>query len=318
MKILIIGGSNFIGWRFVELLGKTNNQIIVINRGNHRRSYPANITHKTADRNDYGMMLSAVGTTEFDAVFDMCGVVEDDMTQIVKLFSGRTKKYVFISTAATYLEPLLLPIGEDHAQGAHHIWGKYGSGKLACEQILLSVYDDNGFPAVIVRPSYVYGVGNSIDRETFIFDRITNGREILIPDDGEAVIQLGEVADLCKALLLIAETPKGYGECYNISGNEYLTLNSLITLIANIMGKDYKTRYVSPKNYGMADRDIYPFDNCTYFTTIKKFSKAFGWTLAVTLVDGLTTAYNEWLKSTNKLKTSYENEDIILGNLRAV
>lgn len=317
MKILIIGGSNFIGWRFVESLGKTNHSVTVINRGHHKRAYPDNVTHHIADRNDSDKMATAIGNDNFDAVFDMCGFVKGDMQQTVKLFAGRTKKYVFISTAATYLEPLVLPITEDHPRGTHGVWGKYGNGKLACEQILLAAYEQSGFPAVIIRPSYVYGIGNTIDRESFLFDRIIKGRTILIPGDGEAVIQLGEVSDLCRALLSIAETPKGLGECYNISSNDLVTLKSLIAVVAKIVGKDYKTILVNPKDYGMTDRGIFPFDNSTYFTTSDKFSNDFGWSPAISLTDGLTAAYNEWLHSSDRIRTNYENEDAVLAKQRA-
>lgn len=315
MNILVIGGSKFIGWRLVELLGKTDHAVTVINRGNHQKIYPNNVTHHIADRNDDAQMSAAVGNATYDVAFDMCGFVETDMQHTVKLFGERTKKYVFISTAATYLEPLVLPMDENHPQGAHGVWGTYGSGKLACEQVLLAAYEESNFPAVIVRPSYVYGVGNIIDRETFLFDRIAKGRTILVPGDGEAVIQLGDVTDLCQALLSIAETPKGIGECYNISGNEYVTLNSLTKLVGKIIGKDYKTPHVNPKDYDMTDRDIFPFDNISYFTTSAKFSKDFGWTPEISLSDGLTSAYNEWLNSPEKLPTNYEKEDAIFATI---
>lgn len=318
MNILVIGGSKFIGWRLVELLGKTQHTVTVINRGNYPRKYPANVTHHVADRNNYEQMLAIVKTATYDVVFDMCGYVENDMKYVARLFTARTMKYVFISTAATYLEPLEMPIAEDYAQGVHGVWGGYGNGKLACEKVLLSAYKKNGFPAVIVRPSYVYGVGNTIDRETFLFDRITKGRTILVPSDGEAVIQHGEVTDLCRTLLAIAEMPKGVGECYNISGQELVTLNGLVRLVAKVVGKDAKITFVTPKDYGMADRDIFPFDNVSYFTTSEKFSKDFGWSPAVSLIDGLTAAYNEWLHAADRLPTNYEHEDSILAQLDRV
>jgi nucleoside-diphosphate-sugar epimerase len=313
MKILIIGGSNFIGWRFVESLGETNHSVVVVNRGNHQKNYPDNVVHYEVDRNDFDQMTAVIGDNNFDAVFDMCGYVESDMRHVVKLFSRRTRKYVFISTAATYFEPLILPITENHPQGVHGVWGKYGSGKLACERVLLTAYETSGFPTVIVRPSYVYGIGNMTDRETLLFDRVTQKRTILIPGDGEAVIQLGEVTDLCRALLSIAEMPKGIGACYNISGNELVTLKSLVALVAKIVGKDYKTMHVNPKDHGMTDRDIFPFDNCTYFTANDKFSVDFGWSPIVSLTDGLTAAHNEWLNTSDRLKTNYENEDAVLA-----
>lgn len=313
MNILVIGGSNFIGWRFVKILGTTSHTVTVINRGNHKRVYPGNITHRTADRNDYDEMLAAIGDTTYDAVFDMCGFVESDMQHIVKLFAKRAKKYVFISSAATYIEPLEMPIAEDYAQGSHHVWGKYGSGKLACERVLLKAHKQAGFPAVIVRPSYVYGIGNNIDRETFLFDRITKGRAILIPGDGQAVLQLGEVSDLCHGLLCIAEAAKGYGECYNISGGQIITLDGLVALVAQIMGKRYTFAHVQPKDYGMTDRHVFPFDNVSYVTNCRKFTNDFGWAPEVLLAEGLSAAYKEWLHSPDRPKTSYDNEDIVLA-----
>lgn len=236
MKFLIIGGSNFIGWQLVELLGKTNHLVTVVNRGDHPRAYPDNITHHIADRKDYDKMAAAIGDTNFDAVFDMCGYVESDMTHTVQLFGERTKKYIFVSTAATYLAPLVLPITENSPQGSHSIWGKYGSGKLACERVMLSAYKKSNFPAVIVRPSYVYGVGNMIDRETFLFDRISKGRLSLSLVMARQLSSC-EVSDLCKALVGIAETPKGFGECYNISGKELVTLKSLVELVQELWAR---------------------------------------------------------------------------------
>ncbi|MCL2037746.1 SDR family oxidoreductase [Candidatus Saccharibacteria bacterium] len=315
MNILVIGGSNFIGWRLVEILSESGHNVTVINRGNHPRTYSQNVVHRVADRNDYAKMTEIVEGKSFDVVFDMCGFAKDDMKHTVDLFGNRTGKYVFMSTAATYLEPLAMPIPEDFPQGSHGVWGKYGSGKLDCEQVLLSAYKESGFPAVIVRPSYVYGVGNSIDRETFLFDRITKNRKVLIPGDGEAVIQLGEVSDLCAALLTIAETPKGYGESYNISGNEFITLNSLVRIVAKIVGKDYEAVHVNPADYGFVDRDVFPFDNVSYVTSCKKFSDEFGWTPQVSLSAGLSAAYEAWSNSEQRLSTSYEKEDSVLAKI---
>lgn len=312
---MVIGGSKFIGWRFVELLGQTNHNVTVVNRGNNIRDYPANVTHYVSDRHDFEKMRAIIASNHYDAVFDMCAFVGADMQYSSSLFGGKTDKYVFISTAATYLEPHEMPILDDYAQGIHSVWGGYGGGKLECEEILLSAYEHQKFPMVIVRPSYVYGIGNTIDRETLIFDRITKNRKILVPGCGEAVIQLGEVTDLCKALLKIAEGSKGYGECYNISGNECVTLNGLVRMIAEILGKPYHTVLINPKDYGMTDRDVFPFENVSYFTDCQKFSKDFAWKPLVSLKDGLTVAYEAWLNSSVRISTNYHNEDLVLAKI---
>ena len=315
MNILIIGGSSFIGWRFVELLGQTDNTVTVVNRGNHPRHYPDNAINIVCDRHDSANFSTVINSAKFDVVYDMCAFVSDDVQTTINLFSAQPGKYVFISTAATYLEPQELPITEDHAQGVHGVWGKYGKGKLDCERVLLNAYAKTGFPAVIVRPSYVYGIGNTIDRETFLFDRISKGRKILVPECGEVVIQLGEVGDLCGALLVLGERTGGVGSCYNISGNDLITLKGLVSLIADIMGKSYQTVFVNPKKYGMSDRDIFPFDNSTYYTSCEKFSTEFRWRPQVNLRQGLTQAYENWLSSSNRMPTHYEKEDSVLADI---
>ena len=315
MNILIIGGTNFIGWKLVELLHIADKTVIVVNRGNKKKQYPNNTTHIALDRNDYGGMISLLKEQYFDVVFDMCAFNGNDMKHTIDLFDKKVGKYVFISSAATYLEPAVLPINEDFEQGIHPVWGIYGNGKLECERILLDAYKEKGFPAIIVRPSYVYGIGNTIDRETFLFDRITKGRTILMPGYGESVIQLGEVTDLCEALIKIAELPGGIGNCYNISGNEYLTLKGLVDIIALILKKDPKIVYIDPRKYGMKDRDIFPFDNSTYFTSCKKYSNEFNWEPKVSLMQGLSLAYNFWVNSESKIKTKYEKEDVVLTDL---
>lgn len=315
MNVLIIGGSNFIGWRLIESLQKKNCRITVINRGNRKKEYPTDVTHVILNRNNYEGMKTFVNDKYFDVVFDMCAFNGNDMSFTTDLFENKIGKYVFISTAATYLEPEILPIKEDYKQGVHPLWGKYGGDKLECEKILLDAYKKNGFPVVIVRPSYVYGIGNSIDRETFLFDRITKGRTILLPGDGDSVIQLGEVTDLCEALILIGASDKGVGESYNISGNEYTTLKGLVSIVASIMKMKYNTININPLMYGMTDRDIFPFENSTYFTSCEKFSKEFNWEPKISINDGISHAYEHWLHSNNRIVTKYEKEDIVLADL---
>jgi nucleoside-diphosphate-sugar epimerase len=315
MNILVIGGSSFIGWRLVNVLSSSGHSVTVINRGNHRRTYPSNVVHKVADRHDESHLAAALGNLRFDVAFDMCGFTEGDMPPVMRSLDGRVGKYVFISTAATYVEPLVMPIPEEFTQGVHGIWGQYGAGKLACERALLSAFEQTRFPSVVVRPSYVYGIGNSINRETFLFDRISKGRTILVPSDGEAVIQLGEVGDLCQALLLLAEKPGGSGECYNVSGAELITLKALVRLVASIMGSEYEIMTVEPKRYGFTDRELFPFDNSSYFTSSRKFSEEFGWYPKVSLRDGLEAAYVAWRNSSDRLPTSYDKEDSVLTSI---
>lgn len=318
MKVLVIGGSNFIGWRLVKLLSQNNTQIVVYNRGNHDRIYPEGVTHIIGDRNDIAHLKAIAMQYRFDVVFDMCAFNVDQIKELIPVFHGHINRYVFISSAAGYLDNQVLPLPETAQCGAHPQWGSYGSGKYSCDQVLLDAYMETGFPVTVVRPSYVYGPENPIDRETLLFDRITRGLPVLIPYSGEGVIQLGYVDDLCNALYLIASSDKGIGEVYNISGNEYITLNGLVALISDIIGKTTKVYHVRPEELGFAQRQLFPFENNTYFTSIEKFQNAFDWSPQISLRCGLTDAYLSWKNATVKICTNTENEEKAIALLENV
>lgn len=312
MNVLLIGGSNFIGWRLLKSLESEEHRVTVINRGNVDREYPSNAEHIVSDRRDEAMMRSAIGSKEFDVVYDMCGFSVDDMTPVLRVLDGRVGKYVYVSTAAVYVEPLVMPIGESYPQGPHPRWAAYGSAKLSCEEALRTVHQSSGFPYLVVRPSYVYGAGNTINRECFLFDRISKARPILIPGGGEAVIQLGEVADLCGALLLAGQGPAGCGEAYNVSGSELVTLRALVRLAQEVVGRETELVSVGPAEFGFTDRDLFPFDNSSYFTSSEKFASQFGWSQGITLREGLEAAYEEWLRFPTRIPQDYEKEESVL------
>ncbi|MDE6550317.1 MAG: NAD-dependent epimerase/dehydratase family protein [Clostridia bacterium] len=315
MKIFVLGGSNFIGWRLVQYLGNTGNEVTVYNRGNHERIYPKNVIHVIGDRTDTAKLLK-LAENNYDVVYDMCAFTGAQIKPTIECFKNKVGRYVFISSAAAYLDNQILPIKEDAMCGEHPQWGKYGNGKYECELLLKEAYNEYNFPITIVRPSYVYGIGNPIDRETLLFDRISKSLPIFIPYSGYGVIQLGNVDDLCNALYLIACSNKGKGESYNISGEEYVTLNGLVRIIEDIVGKKTNIYHVLPEKYGFAQREIFPFENNTYFTSIQKFKNDFDWKPTIGLLEGLKQAYLHWCKA--PIKTNYTNEEklaqILKGN----
>ena len=313
MKILVIGGSNFIGWRLLNKLSQNDyGEITVVNRGNRDREYPRGVKHIIADRSDLKSMHKVVDDTFFDVVFDMCAFKQYQAEEMVSLFSNRVGRYVFISSAAAYLDNQILPLTENSCCGYHPQWGAYGSAKYDCERVFMDAHKSINFPVTIIRPSYVYGEGNTIDRETLLFDRIYKEMPIFIPNSGYGVIQLGHVDDLCDALETLINTNKGIGEVYNVSGEEYITLNGLVDIISQIVKKNVTTIPVQPEALGFTQRQIFPFENNTYFTSIEKFKSTFNWAPKVTLIDGLTNAFEIWKSGRSPIKTNYDNEKKLL------
>lgn len=318
MKTLVMGGSYFIGWHLVQELAKTGHDVWVFNRGTRGRKYPQNVRHIQGDRNDVSAMRSSLGRLQVDAVFDLTAYRGEQTAVMLDIFGGRVAKYLHISTAAVYLQSDIFPIREDFATGRHHIWGTYGGNKLDCENLLLEAHRKYGFPAVVFRPSYVYGPDNYIPRERFLYERISRSRPILIPDDGQALIQLGHVEDLAKAWHLALDNPKSIGEVYNVSGNEYITLDGLARLVSDIMKRDVEIVHVDLSEYKLTARDIFPFDNCTYFTDIEKAKSQLGFVPQIGLREGLAEGLQLWFHDDNRSQPSFEKEDQVLAAMGLV
>lgn len=318
MKILIIGGSGFIGWKLLETINDGKNDIIVYNRGNKNRIYPNNVRHIIGDRANIDLLSDIVKKEKFDIVYDMCCFTVDQIKNLIPIFNGKVKRYVFISTSAVYLDNQVLPLKETSACGFHPQWGTYGNNKYECEKLLLNAFKNDKFPVTIIRPTYVYGVGNIIDRETFLFDRIEKNIPLFVPFSGEAVIQLGYISDLCEALKLLISLEKGFGEVYNISGSEYITLNGLIKKVSEIIGKDTKIYYLDPQKYGFSQREIFPFESNTYFVTIEKFKKDFGWEPLISLEEGLKKSYIAWKNGEYEITPKYDIENKLITLLKEV
>lgn len=315
MKVLVIGGSNFIGWHLVNMLNEMSDNVFVFNRGNHIRNYPAWVKYVNGDRSEKSKLKELAQKEQFDVVFDMCSFNEEHANDVVYALSENAKKVIFISSSAAYLENQILPLKENATCGFHPQWGAYGEAKYKAECVYLNAFRANQFPVVIIRPSYVYGPDNTIDRETKLFDRIAKQRPVLVPYSGDGVIQLGYIDDLCTALMTIAKSGIGLGEIYNISGNELITLNGLIELVSKIVGIKANVYHVDPTELGFTQRDLFPFENNTYFTSIQKAQKDFDWCPKVGLQKGLEISFDLWKRGNSPVITKYEAEDKAIKTL---
>lgn len=313
MDILIIGGSNYIGWNLLKILAKSKNNIItVINRGNKKRQYPSNILHYVSDRNNKSKLANFFKDKNYDIVYDMCSFNKVDSKQIIDLLQNKVKHFIHISSAAVYLESEILPIKEFFPTGAHPAWKEYGKNKLEAEKILIAAHQKNNFPVTIIRPSYVYGNDNPIPREAFLFKRIIDNRPVLLPNDGKAIIQLGHVHDLAILLSEIHQFSESIGKTYNVSYPEYITLEKLVLIAAEICKKEVKIMNVDTKKNNIAHRDIFPFDNETYFIDITAAQVDLNYFPEIDIYKGLRKSYEEFMNSSD-YKPNYKLEDELMG-----
>lgn len=262
MKILIIGGSRFIGPALIKELLERDHQVTVFNRGNKEMRFSKGVEIVNGDRN------KAFGISkDFDVVIDTCAYNEAHVKKAIEeLKFGR---YFFISTAAAYAKTEIFPLREDSTPtGAWPLWKEYGIDKARAENFLMA----SGKKCVILRPVYILGKENHVARESFIYGKIAKGEPLVLPGNGNAAIQFVFVQDVAKAITALVESDDN--GIYNICGDDSITLNGLVKEMGRIIGKEPIIGY-NPSADGIGfSPDEFPFANENFFCSNEKIKKA--------------------------------------------
>jgi nucleoside-diphosphate-sugar epimerase len=240
MKILVLGGSVFIGKHMVQTLVESGHDVSVLNRGQTPVDLPPGVERIVADRTDAESMRSALKGQSWDAAFDISGFVMiaggADVSVLLDLLDGHVGHYVYTSSIMAYAQGRgVFPWTEDGPMNDEGPEG-YGGFKVAMERHLLARHRDTGFPVSIIRPAAVYGPDNNIfDMETPMFLRLRQQRPILVPHGGLVVVSYGHVDDLCRGMLACIGKPEALGEVINITA-EAVTVNEYVRVLAAIVG----------------------------------------------------------------------------------
>ena len=246
MRVLVMGGTQFNGLALVHELVRAGHDVTVCNRGRTEADLPGSVERLVADRTDHDQLREVLGGTEWDCVHDVTAYHPEDVEIMVELFGGdRAGHYVFASSTVTYASSDVLPITEDDAddRGPHQV--QYGLHKLLCEDLLFAAHAESGFPATSVPFSMVVGPHNSLpDRELRMFARLLAGRPVLVPGDGETLLQLGHVDDQARALEQMMGREVTFGRRYNLTGREAITRNGYVAAIADVVGREADVRHV--------------------------------------------------------------------------
>ena len=242
-RALVIGGTLFIGRELVRRLIERCDQVTILHRGKSR--VPAGADEILCDRNDSAAVKNALRGRAFDLVFDNVYDWERGTTaeQVAATASacGGVRRYVFVSSVAAYgsgencREDAPLDVGSDNP---------YIRNKAESEVALFRMHRERGFPAVTVRPPFVYGPENPFYREAFFWDRILRGRPVIIPEDGARLMHFVYVKDLVRAILCAAETEAAIGQAYNIAGAQPVTQVDAVRAFAAAAGREAKLVFV--------------------------------------------------------------------------
>jgi nucleoside-diphosphate-sugar epimerase len=191
MRVLVIGGTLFIGRLLVEELLKSGHEVAVLHR-QPKHDWGRRVENIMADRNDADAVREALSTRRFDVVFDNVydwerGTTAAQVEATVRACGDRLSRYIFMSSVAAYGDGLNHKEGDPLAPDYH--LERYAGHKATTERLLFRMRRQTGLPLVTFRPPFVYGPGNPFYREQFFWDRLRAGRPLIIPGDGYRLMQ---------------------------------------------------------------------------------------------------------------------------------
>ena len=250
MRILIIGGTGTISSAITRQLAESGHELWLLNRGNRKNEVPQCVTQVIADIDDTDSVLRMLGDTTFDAVCEFIGFVPSQVERDIRLFQGRTKQYVYISSASAYNKPAANHVITEGTTLANPFW-EYSRNKIACEELLMKEYREKGFPVTIIRPSHTYcerGVPLSVhglNGSWQVLKRMMEGKPVIIHGDGSSLWTLTWNEDFARGFIGLLGNPKAIGEAFQIMSDEQLTWNQIYETVARVLGVELKVYHVA-------------------------------------------------------------------------
>jgi nucleoside-diphosphate-sugar epimerase len=239
MRVLVIGGTLFIGKSLVEELVKAGHEVAVLHR-KPKHEFGRRVENLVADRNDAESVIEALGSRRFDAVYDNVydwerGTTAAQVEATVRACGGdRLSRYIFMSSVAAYGDGLNHKESDPLAPDYHA--NPYIRHKASTERQLFRMHPHSGLPLVTFRPPFIYGPGNPFYREQFFWDRLRAGRPVIIPGDGHRLMQFVYVHDLVHAMLRALVEPRAVGEAFNIGDPKPVTQAEFVEKMARVAG----------------------------------------------------------------------------------
>lgn len=241
MRALFIGGTGIISTAVTRLAVERGIDLTLLTRGQHKADLPSGVKTLRADINDHAAMLKAVEGQMFDCIVDWVAYTPEHIERDIKLLSGKTRQYIFISSASAYKKPVDHYVITEKTPLANPHW-QYSRDKIACEERLMRAHSEHKFPVTIVRPSLTYGdaqiplIMNSWEKPYAAVDRMIKGKKVIIPGDGTSLWVITHNSDFAKGFVGLIGNQRTLGEVYHITSEEARTWDQYYTIVAETVG----------------------------------------------------------------------------------
>ncbi len=253
-RILFIGGSGVISSACSRAAVEAGLELYVLNRGTSTsRPLPPGVTRLQADAREPGSVRQAIKDLEFDSVTDWVAFTPGQVRADIELFGGRTGQYVFISSASAYqTPPARMPVTE--STPLRNPFWQYSRDKIACEDLLVAAYRDQGFPATIVRPSHTYDQTLvPFHGGWTVLGRMLAGQPVIVHGDGTSLWTMTHHDDFARAFVPLLGHRRTLGEAIQITSDDVLTWNQIADTLAAALGVTARVVHVPSDAIAAAD-----------------------------------------------------------------
>ena len=322
-KILVIGGTLFIGRCLVSELVKAGHEVWLLHR-KPEHDLGKRVNGIMADRNDAEAMRAVLSAHNFDVVFDNVydwerGTTAAHVEAAARACGSRIQRYVFMSSVAAYGDGLNHHEGDALAPDDHP--DSYVRNKAMTERMLFRLHQRCGLPVVTIRPPFVYGASNPYYREAFFWDRMREGRPLVLPGDGRRLMQFVYIKDLVGACLKVMEEPNAVGHAFNIANSRAVTQAEAVVAFAEAAGKKPNiVRVPRERIYQMGGHPMGPRLYFGYYLdvppitmVVTKAQRVIGFR-PTDLLSGLKETYRWYVRHHHRREIDYSFEDRLVNS----
>ncbi len=250
-KALFIGGTGTISAAITRAVAASGEwELYLLNRGKRQEAVPEGVRQIVADIHDEADVAVKIEGMRFDCVCDFIGFVPSDVERDWRLFRGKTRQYMYISSASAYQKPAANYLVNEGTPLANPYW-QYSRDKIACEEFLMEKYRTEGYPVTIIRPSHTYderklptGVHGAIGSWQ-VAKRLLEGKAVIVQGDGSSLWTMTHNSDFAKGFIGLMGNAHAIGNAFQITSDETLTWNQIYESLARALGVECKLYHVA-------------------------------------------------------------------------
>ena len=247
-KILIIGGTYFLGRVFSILAYREGYELTFINRGRFSMKNLGEHIHEfVCDRHDTVRLRTLELDTDYDALVDFCAYAPSDIQTLCDALPCHFTQYIYLSTADVYERAPGIKKEDAPQQTIQPLneVGLYTYRKMLLEKELQKVHEQNHFAYTILRPAFVFGPYNYAPRESWFIQNVIQNHSVYYPSDSTGHFQMIYVKDAAEAIIRCIQSEKSHNEAYNLSAPEVLTYRTFLDELHNASDVDFTEQNVT-------------------------------------------------------------------------